>query len=61
MFRKPSHGDIHQEIADNIILTSLEYRTSIEDEQDMQLTADAAAEYAYLKSSIFNLVPALPA
>lgn len=48
MFRKPTHSDIYQKIADNIILASLKYRTSIEDEPNMQLTADAGAEYAYL-------------
>ena len=48
MFRKPTHSDIYKEIADNIILASLNYRNSIEDVPNMKLTADAGAEYAYL-------------
>ena len=47
-FRKSTHQKISKSLADKIFLCALKYRDSIEDEESLQLTADAGAEYAYL-------------
>ncbi len=46
-FRKASHEDIYREIAQKIVLSSLSYRTVL-NESNSQLSANAGAEVAYL-------------
>lgn len=47
LFRKRSPQDIYQEIASKIVVSSLAYRTEL-DETNPQLTGNACAEIAYL-------------
>lgn len=47
LFRKRSPEDVYQEIASKIVVSSLAYRTEL-DEANPQLTGDAGAEIAYL-------------
>jgi hypothetical protein len=47
IFRKPAHEEIYQEIASRIIISSFQYRSDL-DEDNNKLSTDAGAEFAYL-------------
>jgi len=47
IFRKPAAEEIYQEIASRIIISSFQYRSDL-DEDDNKLSADAGAEFVYL-------------
>jgi len=46
IFRKPTHEEIYQEIASRIIISSFQYRSDL-DEDNNKLSADAGAEFVH--------------